>query len=493
MVKRRAISTTQFDEVKRRMCLLGIEFGRFQEFPVLVLANREELYARPSAGPRLYPPEGRTPGWMAGINVQTPNTKHQTPGGTPGWMGGVDLVAGGTWLGLNECGLLVAVTNRKKRLLPENPPSRGLLCRKLLAERETASAMETALRELHGNRFAGCNLLIANRHSAGVIEAGDALKVTQLSPGLHLLANAELNDPADRRIERVRREFLRANPVTPEEWFRTARNICQLGAAGDAPAICLTGSDRGTVSSTVLGLGQPLQSSCYWFAPGPPNSTAYNDHTPLLRQLFAMSIGQAFQPDTSVGSALPGEIQRPDIEPPDDSPARRAARQSLTYGAGNLQVPEPVANAPYRILLRGPWETEPLSRAENVSRPTDNLATTELPLPKTVRLPAAWQDLFGPFRGRIRFRRKFHPPSNIADGDRLAIVFDGVGGAGKVSLNGRPLGAIEPGAQTARFDVTGLLRTNNELQVELEFTSVATDSTPGGLFSAVVLEIQSAG
>jgi hypothetical protein len=110
----------------------------------------------------------------------------------------------------------------------------------------------------------------------------------------------------------------------------------------------------------------------------------------------------------------------------------------------------------------------------------------------TVRLPAPWQELFGSFRGRACFRRKFHPPSNITSTDRLTIVFDGVGGAGPVSLNGRQLGSIGPDAETARFDVTGLLRTNNELQIDLEFTGSADDPSPGGLFAPVALEIQTA-
>ena len=449
------------------MCLLGIDFGRFKDFPILVLANREEVYARPATGPGLFPPEGEI----------------------PGWMGGVDLVAGGTWLGLNQCGLLVAVTNRKKHGSPATPPSRGLLCRKLLAGRETASVVDAAWRELETNRFAGCNLLIADRDSVYVIEAGDTLKKTRLHPGLHLLANARLNDADDPRIERVRHEFCRANPATVDNWILAAQHICQLSACGDTPPICLSGSDRGTVSSTVLGLGRPLETSRYWFAPGPPNSTAYDDHTPLLRQLVGFAVGQAFRPDTSVKAAL-----CPDIEPPADSPARRAVKDSLTYGTGELQVPEPAANSPYRILLRGPWQSEPLTRveldgAELDGRGTVDSSTAQLPAAAMVRLPAAWQELFGSFRGRVRFRRKFHPPSNITAADRLAIVFDGVGGVATVSLNGRPLGLIEPDAATARFDVTGLLRTNNELQVDLDFTGPAAGPCPGGLFAPVVLEI----
>src|SRR5438046_760258 len=121
------------------MCLLGIAFWQFDEMPLLVLANREEFYARPTAGPLHFPRQGDA----------------------PAWFGGIDLAAGGTWLGVNECGLLVAVTNRKKQGPPANPPSRGLLCRSLLMCRESPSALAFALRELHGNRYAGCNLLIA--------------------------------------------------------------------------------------------------------------------------------------------------------------------------------------------------------------------------------------------------------------------------------------------------------------------------------------------
>jgi hypothetical protein len=365
-----------------------------------------------------------------------------------------------------------------------------------LAGRQTASVAEAALRELQGNRFAGCNLLIADRDNACVVEAGDTLKRTHLPPGLHLLANAELNDAVDSRIERVRHEFSIANPTTAEAWFHAARHICQLPASGDAPPICLSGSDRGTVSSTVLGLGRPLQTSRYWFAPGPPNATAYDDHTPLLRQLLGVppfAAGQAVAEDLKRDSSQTGGAAYyppTDIEPPADSPARRAVRHSLTYGTSDLQVPEPTPNSPYRILLRGPWQAEPLNRAELDDGATINSSTTKLPAPTTVRLPASWQELFGSFRGRIRFRRKFHPPSNIGAADRLAIVFDGVAGTGPVSLNGRAIGSIEPGAGTARFDVTGLLRTNNELQVDLEFTSPG--AAPGGLFAPVVLEIQTA-
>jgi len=447
------------------MCLLGLAFWQFEDVPLLVLANREEFYARPSSGPQFFPRRGDA----------------------PAWVGGIDLVAGGTWLGVNEFGLVVAVTNRAKQNGPANAPSRGLLCRSLLAHRETASCVSAALQKLHGNAYAGCNLLIADCNGAVVIEAGDMLTSTHLDPGLHLIANADLDPTDDRRISRVRNEFQRADPATVEDWLLQARRICQLSNNGGEPPICLVGADRGTVSSAVLGIGRNLEASQFWFAPGPPASTHYKDYTPLLRQLFA--IGQTLSDAQSRPFQPP-----PDIEPPDDSPARRAARQSAPYGIGEhspaaATFRDADSSSPYRILLRGPWQCEPLARAELGADGKIDWSTSALPSAGGVRLPASWQNLFGAFRGRVIFRRRFHPPSNITSDDRLSLVFDSIGGAATISLNGRSLGTATTTTLPARFDVTGLLRTNNEVVVELVFADFEASAPPGGLYAPIALEI----
>src|SRR5262245_12126371 len=192
------------------MCLLGIAFRQIDGWPVLVLANREEFYARPSMGPKYFPREGEM----------------------PAWLGGTDLVAGGTWLGVNEYGLLAAVTNRQKQSLPENPPSRGLLCRSLLGYRDAATAAAAAVAELETNRYAGCNLLIANGDGAIVIEAGDVLKATRLKPGLHLVTNGAFDAADDPRIHRVRKEFEKLRGEGAADWLREAQRICALTADG---------------------------------------------------------------------------------------------------------------------------------------------------------------------------------------------------------------------------------------------------------------------
>jgi uncharacterized protein with NRDE domain len=92
------------------MCLFSAVYRAVPERELLILANREESRRRPTA-----PPGQRL--------------DHGTA-----WFGGLDLLAGGTWLGINEHGLVVAVTNRHKLNTEGGIRSRGLLCRDLLGQ-----------------------------------------------------------------------------------------------------------------------------------------------------------------------------------------------------------------------------------------------------------------------------------------------------------------------------------------------------------------------
>src|SRR5262249_53135903 len=116
-------------------------------------------------------------------------------------------------------------------------------------------------------------------------------------------------------IHRVRNEFDKLRGAGAEEWIREAKRICALTADGDEPPICLHGPDRGTVSSTVLGIACDAGHSRYWHAPGPPDEMSYEDHSSLFREMLVRGTGRA----------------TPDIELPEDSPARRAVRESVTW------------------------------------------------------------------------------------------------------------------------------------------------------------------
>ncbi|MFO0929748.1 MAG: NRDE family protein [Gemmataceae bacterium] len=101
------------------MCLLAILYRVAGDAPVVVAANREEFYARGGDPPRR----------LDGVPA----------------VGGVDPHHGGTWLGVNRHGVLVAVTNRRKSTEPAVPRSRGLLVRDLLAQPSAAEATAAAI------------------------------------------------------------------------------------------------------------------------------------------------------------------------------------------------------------------------------------------------------------------------------------------------------------------------------------------------------------
>lgn len=246
------------------MCLLGLAFQTISDCPAFIFANREEAYTRPSSPPQV----------------------HLREGDRAAWLGGEDLLAGGTWLALNEHGLLVAVTNRPKSNVPPAPRSRGLLCRELAGLMDVSSAEQEALRQLRTLPYAGCNLLLVTCDAAVVIEAGDEVKRTSLGLGLHIITNGPLDDPHDRRIARVRAELAAAKLSSVQDWSAASMRLCGEGSDANRAAICLTGRDRGTVSSTVVALRPSLVDSGYWHAPGPPSRTAFEDLSPLLGRIL---------------------------------------------------------------------------------------------------------------------------------------------------------------------------------------------------------------
>ena len=148
----------------------------------------------------------------------------------------------------------------------------------------------------------------------------------------------------------------------------------------------------------------------------------------------------------------------------------------------------------HRIHLKGPWECEwlePIDRSAALHGPDlHGPETAPTPVSLRVTMPAEWRQMFGCVAGRIRFRRKFGQPTNIGPRERLFIVFDGIGGKGNVWLGQRKLGDVDNRQATARFEVTGLLETRNELIVELSFDPDQSPNQLGGLWGPVAIEIQ---
>jgi uncharacterized protein with NRDE domain len=241
------------------MCLLAIFYRAVEDAHLVVGANREEFYDRPGEPPQIFDGPCRA-------------------------VAGRDPLQGGTWLGMNERGVVAAVTNRRRSELPAAPRSRGLLTRDLLGCPSAAVALELAVRELETKCYAGCNVFIADRERALVLHHGDWLRVRVLPPGLHVLTNHDVNDASDRRLGHALWWLSQRNCMTSTECLKALQELCgQRG--GDDPPICLCGPEKGTVSSSLLAVQSSLVRSKYLHAQGPPDRTPYVDYSQLLASL----------------------------------------------------------------------------------------------------------------------------------------------------------------------------------------------------------------
>jgi hypothetical protein len=245
------------------MCMLAILYRVARGTPILVAANREERFDRPTQYPKIQ-------------------------SGSPRVVCGIDRQAGGTWLGVNQYGLFCAVTNRRKLRRPLDPRSRGLLCRELLDFRTSRDAATYAAKELATGNYDGANYVCADSKKAFVIYGGDKVDVIDLIPGLHVISTGDLNAPGNDRDEFVRRMLDLHTLDSAVAFLAVASRVFSrrpdnYGRRG----VVLTGNDYGTVSSTLISLPRKIQQAVYQYSPGPPSDCAYDDLSALLRQVLS--------------------------------------------------------------------------------------------------------------------------------------------------------------------------------------------------------------
>jgi hypothetical protein len=244
------------------MCLLAILYRMFDDSPLVLVANREEDYAR-----------GGTP-----LDLRA---------GPVPFIAGLDPVAGGTWFGINAHHLVVAVTNRPKSAVPGQPRSRGLLVKDLLELSTASEAARAAAKELDTKKYAGCNIVCGDCESLWIVHGGDWLRMRSLSPGLHVLTNADINDSTDVRIREITARVLADSPRSAKEALDTLSAIA-CSTAAPVP-ICLRGDKHGTVASTLLALNQKRRLSRLLHAAGAPADCPYVDRTDLLWVLESLA------------------------------------------------------------------------------------------------------------------------------------------------------------------------------------------------------------
>ncbi len=150
------------------MCLILFAWKMHAAYPLVLAANRDEFYERPSA-PAAF--------WAD----------------TPDILAGRDLKAGGTWLGITRDGRLAAITNyRDPASLKDGAPSRGELVSDYLRSRESPEGCVKRLAPRAGG-YNGFSLLIGDR--SALFYYSNRGESVRLTPGIHGMSNHLLDTP----------------------------------------------------------------------------------------------------------------------------------------------------------------------------------------------------------------------------------------------------------------------------------------------------------
>ena len=245
------------------MCTMALLYRVARGTPILVAANREERFDRPTQYPKIQ-------------------------SGSPRVVCGTDRRAGGTWLGVNQHGLFCAVTNRRKANVPVEPRSRGLLCRELLDLRTAKDAAAHAAKALATGVYAGANYVCADARHAFVVHGGDKVETIELEPGLHVVTGGNVDDPRDERHEFVRRMLTLHTLDSAVTFLAVASRVFSRKPDSEGRrGVVLLGNEFGTVSSTLLSLPRKTQQAIFQYAPGPPCNHPYDDLSAFLRQVLS--------------------------------------------------------------------------------------------------------------------------------------------------------------------------------------------------------------
>jgi len=180
------------------MCVIFIAFRSHPKYPLIVLANRDEYFDRPTLAAAR---------WNEDPNIYA----------------GRDLVAGGTWLGVADGGRFAALTNYRDSGGLIGVRSRGHLVADFLRSNDgPGTFLETVF--VNANSYSGFNLIVGKLN-----ELEDELwyfsnrggEPTPLEPGFYGLSNHLLNTswPKVTRGLRSFSDVVSKDEIDPDECF----------------------------------------------------------------------------------------------------------------------------------------------------------------------------------------------------------------------------------------------------------------------------------
>lgn len=245
------------------MCTVVLLRRPGHDWPLILAANRDELLTRPWKAPARHWPD------------------------RPDVIAGLDELAGGTWMGLNDTGVVACILNRHGSLGPlDGKRSRGELVLEALDHPDATDAA-AALADVSLKAYRPFNLVIADNRDAwwlALREGADRMLMERIPEGLSMFTAGERNDPAEGRINANMPKFEHAAPPNPSanQWDTWAGIMSEKRDGGrDTTALNFKlESGFGTSSSSLLALPSIDKAHgglkpIWLFAVGAPDSAPY--------------------------------------------------------------------------------------------------------------------------------------------------------------------------------------------------------------------------
>lgn len=251
------------------MCTIVILRRPGHAWPLIVAANRDEMLDRPWLSPARH--------WSDRPEV----------------IAGIDELAGGTWIGMNDYGVMAAILNRRGSLGPaEGYRSRGELPLEALDHADASTAAE-ALAEINPDGYRPFNLIVADNQDAywlkvAAAEWGAHADLNPIPVGLSLITAGDRNDQSSPRVRTYLPQFENAEPPDPEsgDWSAwqslMASRIYDSHEGPEGAMTIVTDSGFGTSSSTLMAVpsvenmaAENPRKPVYLFAGGRPLETPY--------------------------------------------------------------------------------------------------------------------------------------------------------------------------------------------------------------------------
>ena len=221
------------------MCTLLILYRPLHKWPLIIAGNRDEMKNRPSLSPGKH--------WVSDKNI----------------IAGKDLTAGGSWLGINNRGLIATILNRPNSLGPNKEKfSRGDIIINILKNKDIKMAL-AYIKLLDSTNWKPFNLFIANNKNAYWIKSNGKNKVAinLISEGRHFLDSHDLNSKTSDRYNNNINKFNSLKDPDPDksEWKEWIDFLACTSHPKNKPLAAMNISDSynnnyGTLSSSIIAL-----------------------------------------------------------------------------------------------------------------------------------------------------------------------------------------------------------------------------------------------